>query len=100
MSSAWSYISSQVFGGFGTRSLRYQSSCVLDQIGAAQSLSSKRAVSVTHGNTPFVASPSSFPVHSSTHPALANSPVQITSMPMMSIESSLAPSRRTSCSRC
>ena len=39
-------------------------------------------------------------VHCSTQPALANSPVQITSMPMMSIESSSAPSRRTSCSRC
>ena len=32
-------------------------------------------------------------------PAFANSPVQITSMPMMSIESSSAPRRRTSCSR-
>ena len=100
ISAACLNISSQVFGGFGTRSLRYQSSCVLLQIGAAQSLSSKRAVSATLGKTPSVAARSSSPVHCSTQPALANSPVQITSMPMMSIELSSAPSRRTSCSRC
>ena len=33
--SASAIISSQVFGGFLTRSLRYQSSSVFDQIGAA-----------------------------------------------------------------
>jgi hypothetical protein len=33
--SAWSIISSQVRGGFGTRSLRYQSNCVLVLNGAA-----------------------------------------------------------------
>ena len=40
------------------------------------------------------------PFHGSIQPALANSPVQITSRPIMSIEESSAPSRRTSCSRC
>ena len=39
-------------------------------------------------------------VHSRSQPALANSAVQITSMPMMSMVESSAPSRRTSCSRC
>src|SRR6476661_3064215 len=34
--SAWSMIPSHVLAGFGTRSLRYQSSCVLEFAGAAQ----------------------------------------------------------------
>ncbi len=41
----------------------------------------------------------SAPSQGSMKPAFANSAVQMTSMPMMSIESSSAPRRRTSCSR-
>src|SRR6185437_5006882 len=50
---ALSIISSQVFGGFGTRSLRYQRSCVLVLNGDAYSSPSKLAVFSTLGKTSF-----------------------------------------------
>jgi hypothetical protein len=50
--------------------------------------------------TPAVAASRFAPAHSSIQPASANSAVQLTSMPMMSMSASLAARRRTISSRC
>ena len=97
--SASSIISSQVFGGCLTRSERYQSSSVFDHSGAAYSVPSNLAVSSTLGKTSLETTCAVASGTGTIQPALANSPVQITSMPIRSIVSSSAPSRRTSCSR-
>ncbi len=103
-SSAVSSSSSQVWGtGRSPRTLlRYQSSRVLLFRGAPYCFPSNCALS----NGPFrtlSALPTSCSSPASNgliQPAFANSPVQTTSMPMRSMESSRAASRRTSCSRC
>src|SRR5919106_1611869 len=97
--SAWLSISAQVFGGLGTRSLRYHSSWVLLLNGAATSCPFQVAVS----RAALTASCSTWrrrsPVQGTIQPASENSASQTTSRPRMSSELSLAALRRTSCWR-
>jgi hypothetical protein len=68
--------------------------------GAAQSLSWYSAVRSGPSRTPSRAFAASAPFHSLIQPASANSAVQITSMPTMSMSESSAASRRATSSRC
>src|SRR3954469_24619296 len=92
-------ISSQVSGGLGTRSLRYQSSCALVFNGTAYVLSFHCTDAFGPSSTSWSASCSSAPVNWRSQPASANSGVQIVSMLMMSMFLSPAASRRTINSR-
>ena len=98
--SASEIIWSQVVGGFGTRSLRYHSSCVLVLKGDPYSLPLKDAVLMTLGKTCAVTCLRSESGNCLIHPAFANSAVHVTSMPIRSTVESFAARRRTSCSRC
>jgi hypothetical protein len=93
-------ISSQVAGGVLTRSLRYQRSWVLEVNGSAQTWPLYWTVLTGPASLPAIASLPRAPVHGLIHLAPANSAVQMTSIPMMSMLESLAASRRTTSSRC
>ena len=73
---------------------------MLELNGAPYRLPSKEAVLTTFGKTFWVTCLSSAAGNWLIQPALANSAVQTTSMPTMSMVESLAAKRRTSCSRC
>src|ERR1019366_4014389 len=90
----------QVLGGVLTRSLRYQRSSVLELIGPAKSLPCHVAVAIGPGRSPLVSCAATAAGHGRIHFAVANSAVQSTSIARMSIEESLAASRRTSDTRC
>src|SRR4051794_30041448 len=92
-------ISSHVSGGLGTRSLRYQSSWTLVFSGTAYVLFFHCTDALGPSSTSSSASAFSEPVSSRSHPASANSGVQIVSMLMMSMFLSPAASRRTTSSR-
>src|SRR6478609_7082864 len=92
-------ISSHVSGGVGTRSLRYQSSCTLVFSGIAYVLFFHCTDDFGPSRTSWSASCSSAPVNWRSHPASANSGVQIVSMLMMSMFLSPAARRRTTSSR-
>ena len=80
--------------------LRYQSSWVLAQNGAATSWSFQYAVSSGASRTPSVRVAASSASNGRRKPALANSATNGGSRLITSIELSCAASRRTSCSRC
>src|SRR5690348_6520480 len=90
-------ISSHVLGGFGTRSERYHSSCVLVLYGTAYNLPFHVAVSSGTFSVPLVACCLYLPVHGRIQPASANSASQVTSRPRMSMVLKRAARRLTSC---
>src|SRR3954449_2112803 len=78
---------------------RYQSSCVFAQNGIATSLSSQVADATEPGTTPSVTREARSAGTGARKPAWASSGAKTTSRLMMSIDSSPAARRRTSCSR-
>ncbi len=98
----WSQVIGSLAGSSpacSTTDLRYQSSCVLAQNGAATSSSFHSAVCEGPSSTSLVSSAASSSANGRRNPASANSGTNTGSRLMMSIELSLAASRRTSCSR-
>src|SRR3954451_14283577 len=91
---------SHVVAGFLTRSLRYQSSCVLVLAGAAHTRPLYVAVFSGPGSVPWLTWRANFCGHALIQLASANSAVHTTSMPAMSMLESFAASRRTSDCRC
>src|SRR5690242_18689704 len=103
---AW-IIWSQVIGVFAgsrpaacTADLRYHSSWVLAQNGAATSLLSQNAVVMGAFRSPSVSVAASDLENGSRKPAFANSATNGGSRLIRSMEESFAARRRTSCSRC
>src|SRR4051795_281526 len=92
-------ISSKVLGGFGTSDFRYHRSWTLVVRGTPYSLPCQVAVSIGGWSVFAVACDFWSPVSSRIQPAVANSAVQVTSIPSRSMPSSLAASRRTNWSR-
>ena len=93
-------ISSHVLGGVGTRSLRYQSSSVLELIGIAHSALPTVAVWTGPARSWLRIWDACDAGTGRIHFAVANSAVQSTSIARMSIEESFAASLRTSDTRC
>src|SRR3954453_23612119 len=98
----WSHVTGCRDGSmpaFWATDLRYQSSCVLAQNGAATSWLFHVDDAIGPGSTPAVRSVASAPSKGRRKPAAANSGTNTGSRLIRSIEASLAASRRTSCSR-